>query len=322
MIFALNGAPRSELVAVASRDAARGRDFAQREGIPVAHGSYDDLLADDNIDVVYVPLPNTLHSEWAVKAAQAGKHVLVEKPIVTRMDDLDAIEAAARENNVTIFEAFMSLHAPQNRQMIEMVRSGRIGELKLINSWFCYFLPPEDSTNIRLNPHLAGGSFWDVGVYPGSLVLSLAGGRSPERVWATQDVGESGVDVGLAAQMQFANGAVAQIYSGFRSPFVEGVQIIGSDGVIRVSKAWIPGMNTRSEHGPNTTIEFSDRDGKTETITVPASNPWQAEVEAMEACVLDGAEPVVPLSQSREFLRTALALHESARTGKAVELGR
>lgn len=320
MIFALRGAPRSALLAVASRNPEKGRDFAERAGIPTAHGSYEDLLADPNIDAVYVPLPNTLHAEWAVKAAQAGKHVLVEKPIVTTVEELDAIEAAARDNRVVIFEAFMSLHAPQNRQVIEMVRSGRIGELKLINSWFCYYLPPEDSANIRLNPHLAGGAFWDVGVYPNSLVISLAGGRAPERVWATQDIGETAVDVGLAAQMQFADGAVAQIYSGFRSPFVEGAQIIGTDGVIRLTKTWIPGMNTRSEHGPDTTIEMTDRDGNTETSTVPAANPWQEEVEAMEACVLDGAQPVVPLSLSREFLKSALALRESARTGKVVEL--
>jgi D-xylose 1-dehydrogenase (NADP+, D-xylono-1,5-lactone-forming) len=324
IIFALNGAPRSELVAVASRDPEKGRHFAERAGIPIAHGSYDDLLADPDIDVVYVPLPNTLHAEWAIKAAQAGKHVLVEKPIVTTVEELDAIEAVARDNKVVIFEAFMSLHAPQNRQVVQMVRSGRIGELKLINSWFCYYLPPEDSANIRLNPHLAGGSFWDVGVYPNSLVISLAGGRAPERVWATQDTGETAVDVGLAAQMaaqmQFADGAVAQIYSGFRSPFVEGAQIIGTDGVIRLTKTWIPGMNTRSEYGPDTTIEFTDRDGQVEISAVASANPWQEEVEAMEACVLDGAQPVVPLSLSREFLRSALALKESARTGKVIDL--
>ncbi len=319
-IFALREAPRSELVAVASRDAARADAFAAEQKIPTSYGSYEDLLADSKIDVVYVPLPNTLHSEWAVKAAEAGKHVLVEKPIVTTLAELDAIEAAAPKNRVTIFEAFMSLHAPQNRQVLELIQGGRIGELRLINSWFSYYLPPEDAGNIRLNPELGGGSFWDVGVYPNSLVITMTGGRAPERVWAAQDTGETGVDVSLAAQLHFAGGAVAQIYSGLRSPFVEGAQFIGSNGMIRLEKSWIPGMDSRSAHGVDTVIELTDRDNSTEKITVPAANPWQKEIEAMEACVLDGAEPVVPLSASREFLKSALALRESARSGKIVEL--
>ncbi len=159
-----------------------------------------------------------------------------------------------------------------------------------------------------------------MGVYPNSLAITMAGGKAPRYVWAVQDVGPTGVDVGLAGQMRFASGAVAQIYTGFRAPFVQGAQYVGNDGMIRTDVCWIPGMNTRSEPGSDTVIEISDRDGKQETIVVPASNPWQKEVEAMEACVIDGAAPVVPLSLSREFLKTALALYESARTGKAVEL--
>ncbi len=320
LIFALRAAQRSELVAVISRDAGKARTFAAAHGIPTAYGNYEALLADPNVDVVYVPLPNTLHSAWAVKAAQAGKHVLVEKPIVTTLDELDAIETATRDHRVVIFEAFMSLHAPQNRQVLELIRAGRIGELRLMNSWFSYYLPPEDRQNIRLNPDLGGGSFWDVGVYPNSLVITMAGGRAPTRVWATQVIGETRVDVGLAGQLYFATGATAQIYSGFRSPFVEGAQFVGSEGVIRIDKAWIPGMNGRSEHGPDSIIRVTALDGRAEEIVVPAANPWQREVEAMEACVLDGAAPVVSLSLSREFLKSALALRESAHTGRIIEL--
>lgn len=320
IIVALRAAPRSELVAVGSRDATKARDFAGAHDIPTAYGSYEDVLADPNVDVVYVPLPNTLHSEWTVKAAQAGKHVLVEKPITTTLNGLDAIEAAARDHHVVIFEAFMSLHAPQNRQALEMIHAGQIGDLHLLTSWFSYHLPPEDQQNIRLNPHLDGGSFWDVGVYPNSLLIAVAGGRAPERVWATQVVGETGVDVGLAGQLYFATGATAQFYSGFRTPFLEGAQFVGSKGVIRLEKPWIPGMNGRSESGPDSTIRFIDREGHDKQIVVPAANPWQKEIEAMEACVLDGAAPVVPLSLSREFLKSALALRESARTGQVIDV--
>ncbi len=140
------------------------------------------------------------------------------------------------------------------------------------------------------------------------------------QVWAVQDVGESGVDVGLTCQMRFTSGTMAQIYCGFRAPFVQGAQFVGSDGVIRIQSSWIPGMSGRSEPGSDTLIELTDRAGHEEKIVIPASNPWQKEVEAMEACVIDGAKPVVPLSLSREFLKSALALYESARTGKLVEL--
>src|SRR5260221_2731948 len=147
-----------------------------------------------------------------------------------------------------MFDEFNTLHVPQYRRVLELIKQGRIGQLQLIDSWFSYYLPPEDRENIRLNPDLQGGSFWDVGVYPNSLAITMAGGRAPKRVWATQDVGETGVDVGLAAQLEFDNGAVAHIYSGFLSPFVEGAQFIGTDGMIRISKAWIPGMNGRSQN--------------------------------------------------------------------------
>ena len=320
LIFAIRSAPRSSLRAVASRSAEAAQAYATQKEIPTAHGSYDALLADPEIDVVYVPLPNNLHAEWTVKAVQAGKHVLLEKPLVTTMQDFDAIEAAVSENKVVVFEAFMALHAPQNRRVAELIQGGRIGKLHLINSWFSYYLPPENANNIRLHPDLHGGAFWDVGVYPNSLSIMVTGGRAPQQVWAAQDVGETGVDVGMSAQLQFANGTVAQIYAGFRAPSVHGAQFIGTDGMIRVQSPWFAGMRGRTALGDDTVIEITNRDGTEEKIAVPASNPWQMEVEAMEACVLDGAPPVVPLSLSREFLKSALAEYESARTGKPVEI--
>ncbi len=320
LIFAMRGAPRSDLRAVASRSLEVAQAYAAQNNIPVAYGSYEELLADPEIDAVYVPLPNKLHAEWTVKAAQAGKHVLLEKPFVTTMEDFDRIEAAASANNVVVFEAFMALHAPQNRKVAELIQQGRIGKLHLINSWFSYYLPPENTDNIRLASDLDGGSFWDVGVYPNSLSISVTGGRAPQQIWAIQDVGETGVDVGMSAQLRFADGTVAQIYSGFRAPSVHGAQYIGTDGMIQTSAPWFPGMNGRTELGDDTVIIVTNRDGAEEQIVVPASNPWQMEVEAMEACVLDGASPVVPLSLSREFLKSALAVYQSARTGTLINI--
>ena len=307
-------AARSELVAVASRSQEKADAYAQEKGIPTAHGSYEALLADPNVDVIYNSLPNTLHCEWTVKAAQADKHVLCEKPIAPTLAELDQIEAAAQANQVTVFEAFMYLHHPQIRKVKEIIQSGQLGELKLISSWYAYFFPPEDTANIRLNPDLAGGALWDVGVYPNSLAIVLTEAGPPLEVWASQTLGDSGVDVAMTAQMKFKSGVEAQITCSFLSPFPEGAQITGSEGMLQLNESWKPGLNWQKD----TELILSHRGGYKETIVIPAIDPYFCEVEAMEACVLDGAEPVVPLSLSRDFLRSILALYESARTGQPV----
>ncbi len=306
--------PRSRLVAVASRSQEKARAYAGEKGIPKAYGSYEALLADPEVDAVYISLPNTYHCEWTVKAAQAGKHVLCEKPIVPTLAEFDQIEAAARANAVTIFEAFMYLHHPQTLKVKEMVQSGRLGEIQLVNSWFAYYLPPEDEDNIRLDPALAGGSFWDVGVYPNSLAITMIDDGAPVEVLASQQKGETGVDVTMVAQLKFANGAAAQLSSGFRCPFREGAQIIGSHGKIQIDEPWKPGLS-----GHDTKVVFSDRANQSEEIVFPVVSPYLAEVRAMEACILDGVEPVVPLSSSRDFLRSVLAVYESAETGRPVK---
>jgi predicted dehydrogenase len=308
-------ASRSELAAVASRDINKAQTYATENGIPKAYGSYEEMLADPEIDVIYNSLPNSLHCEWTVKAAEAGKHVLCEKPLVTTLTELDQIEAAAKANNVTIFEAFMYLHHPQTLKVKEIVGSGQLGELRLINSWFNFYLPPENSANIRLNPNLAGGSLWDVGVYPNSLVIVMAHAGPPVEVWASQAKGETGVEVSFAGQLKFSNGVVAQISSGFRTPFRQAAYIVGSEGILEINEPWKPGAE-----GKKATVRWTKLDDSEELIVTPAISPYLTEVVAMEACLLDGAAPLIPLSLSRDFLRTLLALYESAETGRPVTL--
>jgi D-xylose 1-dehydrogenase (NADP+, D-xylono-1,5-lactone-forming) len=315
LIEPIRQAERSELVAVASRDEAKGRAYAQEHGIPKAFGSYEALLADPEVDVIYNSLPNSLHCEWTVKAAEAGKHVLCEKPIVTSLAELDQVEAAATANGVTIFEAFMYLHHPQTRQVKAMIEEGKLGNLQLINSWFNFYLPPERATNIRLNANLSGGSLWDVGVYPNSMAIVMAGAGAPVEVWANQIIGESGVDVAMRAQMKFANGVIAQISSGFRTPFREAAYIVGDRGMVNIIEPWKPGIK-----GLESRAIFSTIEGREETIVTPAVSPYLSEVQAMEACILDGAKPVVPLALSRDFLRSALALYKSAYSEQLVKL--
>jgi len=319
LIDPIRQAQRSELVAVASRDEAKAQTYAQQNGIPQAYGSYEALLADPNIDVIYNPLPNTMHSEWTIKAADAGKHVLCEKPLVTTLAEFDQVAAAAQRNKVTIFEAFMYLHHPQTRQVQAMIAAGELGEIQQINGWFHFYLPPERATNIRLSATLDGGSLWDVGVYPNSAAIVMAqaagAGAAPATIWASKIVGETGVDVAMRAQLHFANGLVAQISSGLRTPFREAVHIIGNRGAIHLIEPWKPGVTGKESRCVITTI-----DGGEQVMTTPAVNPYLCEVEAMEKCILDGAAPIVPLSLSRHFLRSALAIHEAARSGQVVKL--
>lgn len=306
---------RSQLKAVASRNLEKATAYANKWEIPQAYGSYEALLADPEIDAVYISLPNTLHAEWTIAAAKAGKHILCEKPIVQTVADLDAVQQAARDNDVHLVEAFANLHHPQQHQVRELVKNGRIGTLRQINGWFYFYLAPERADNIRLSAALGGGSMWDIGVYSSALSVFYAdGGKAPTTVWGTRILGESGVDTTFTGQMQFANGVTAQIRCGFHNAMRQGLHLVGDAGVMHIPEP----HNLSGE--AETKIFITDTSGAAETVVFPAKNTYLSEVEAMEACVLDGAEPRLPLSASREFLRTVLALQESAWTNDLVHL--
>ena len=314
LINPIHQAERSELVAVASRDAGKAKAYAAEWNIPKAYGSYEALLAAPDIDVIYISLPNALHCEWTVKAAQAGKHVLCEKPITITLEELDQVERAASANRVTIFEAFMYLHHPQTRRAKALIQAGKIGQVQQINSWFHFYLPPERAENIRLSAALSGGSLWDVGVYPNSMAITMAGAGAPVEVYADQIIGETGVDVAMRAQLKFGNGVAAQISSGFRTPFREAAYLVGDAGMITINQPWKPGLEGKQD----SQIVLTSRSGAEETIVFPAIDPYLCEVQVMEACLLDGAEPVLPLSQSKAFLKCALAMVQSAVMGQVI----
>jgi predicted dehydrogenase len=314
LIGPIQKSPRSQLYCVASRDGDKAQTYALQKEIDHAYGSYEAMLADPAVDVVYISLPNSLHCEWAVKAAEAGKHILCEKPVAVTMDEFERMAAAAQANNVTLFEAFMYLHHPQTLRAQEIIRDGKIGIVQSVQSWFHFYLPAERTTNIRLNAGLSGGSLWDVGVYPNSMAITMIGKGAPGAVWGSQILGESGVDVAMRGQLHFADGAVAQISSGFRTPFREGAFIVGDAGILHISEPWKPGLA-----GRDSVMTLTHRDGQVESITTPAVDPYLCEVQAMEACILDGAAPVVSLDQSRNFLRSVLALYQSASSGQVVK---
>lgn len=311
LIPPIRASERSELLGVASRDLAKAKSYAAEREIPKAYGSYEEMLADPDIDAVYISLPNSMHCEWTVKAAEAGKHVLCEKPIAVSLAELDQMEAAGRANNVTIFEAFMYLHHPQTQTALQMVRDGKLGEDLHVTTWFQFYLPPENSQNIRLLPELTGGCLWDVGVYPNSMSITMVDQGVPESVWAQQVVGETGVDVGMRAQMMWPSSAIAQTSASFRTPYREGTHIVGNRGSLQILESWKPGIE-----GQDSVMIFTDLNRQQEEIVTPAVDPYLCEVQAMEACVIDGAAPVVTFEHSRNFLRNVLTLYRSAASGK------
>ena len=313
LIGPIRRARRSELLAVASRDGGRAKEYAAKRRIPRAYESYEKLLADKDIDVVYVSLPNSLHAEWTVRALDAGKHVLCEKPMSISMEELDRVEKAAKASGTTVFEAFMYLHHPQTRRLGDLVGGGEIGGLQLVSSTFSFNLPPDKATNIRLRTDVSGGSLWDVGVYPVSLSVFLNGGKAPQEVWAQQTVGETGVDVSFRGQLRLSSGASAQFFVGFRAPSLHTAYVVCDGGRITVGEPWKPALA-----GAPSRLTITPTAGKERVVRFPNTDPYLCEVETMEACVLDGGEPLVPLRLSREILKTVLALYRSAGSGRPV----
>lgn len=311
LIPAIRMSERGELTAVASRSQEAADAYAAEWGIPQAFGSYEALLESDAVDAVYIGLPNHLHAEWSIKAMQAGKHVLCEKPFALSVEEVDAVTAVAQQTGLKIAEAFMYRHHPQTKIVGEWVGSGRLGDIVLVRSHFSFML--EDLANVRMVPEWGGGSLWDVGVYPLSLAQFIMGG-APQLVWGRQWVGtSSGVDESFSGQMDYGNGRTAQISSGFRMPFHTWAEVIGTEGRLTLNRPFT-GLDERRQ------LLFHHPDDTVEEIPVPEKELYLGEVEDMHAAILDSQPNYLTLTETRQHVQTVLALYESARTGQVVHL--
>jgi predicted dehydrogenase len=298
--------PRGELRAVASRDVDRARRFATAHGAAIAYGSYEELLADPAIDVVYVALPNHLHASWTVRALDAGKHVLCEKPLALTVADVDAIGAAAARNGHIAVEAFMYLHHPQTLAALELAWSGALGPLQVVNASFSFFLTAPDDP--RIDPAMGGGSLWDVGCYPVSFARRLAG-TEPEAVAAFARFDERGVDRTFVGQLRFPGGLLASFDSGFASADRQRIEIVGSDASLVVDHPFLP-----EPDGPPPSV-MVHRDGVASPIDVASLDQYRAEVDDLQAAILDGTQPRVDLAFSRGSIATLVELDRVARSG-------
>ncbi len=308
LITPLRASTRNILTSVASRTQASADVYARKWEIDRAFGSYESMLADPDIDVIYNPLPNHLHAEWTIKAMEAGKHVLCEKPMGLTPAEVDAMEAASIKYGKVLAEAFMYRHHPQTLLAKELVDNGRIGQLQAVRGAFTFSM--NTNTNIRLVPEWGGGSIWDVGCYPISYARFIIG-TEPLEVFGQQILGESGVDESFFGQLKFPGEIYAQFDCGFRTPYRTHIEIIGSKGTLTIPSPFKPGLD---EH------ILLNIDDKIETIHVNRQELYIGEVEDMADCILLGNKQRMSLADSRANTATIVALLESARTGQIKKL--
>jgi xylose dehydrogenase (NAD/NADP) len=295
------------IVAVASRSADRAEAYARENGIERAHGSYEALLADPEVDAIYNPLPNSMHAEWSIRALEAGKHVLCEKPLSRRPADVDRVFDVAEREGRVVAEAFMYRHNPQIARAREIVASGAIGPLRVLRACFSYAHP--DPSDIRLFADLDGGGLMDVGCYCVNGTRTLAGAE-PERVYAEQVIGGDGVDVRLVGTLRFPGGVLAAIDCGVSYAAHDELEAIGEDGSVFLDDPW---------HGRDTVVEVRRPGEPTERIEVPWTSSYALEMEDLEAAARGEREPLLGRADALAQARTIAALYRSADEGRPVD---
>ena len=313
----LRGAAESELVevvAVASRDDARGRAYASEHGLGRAHGSYEALLEDDGVDAVYVSLPNGMHHEWTMRALEAGKHVLCEKPYSRRAAEVEEAFDAAEGNGLVLTEAFMYRHHPQTTKVRELVADGAVGKLCAVKSTFSF--PLEDLSNVRALPELDGGALMDVGCYCVSGIRLLAG--DPQHVRGEQVTGTTGIDMAFHGTLRCADDVVGQFEASFRSPKRQQLEVVGDQGVLVADAPW------RVDWGGAVTLARrtgGEEASKVEVIEVETANAYRLELDNLADAVAGRVPLLLGRDDALGQAATIEALYRSAEEGRVVEVG-
>lgn len=287
--------------AVASRDGDRARSYAEEHGIERAYASYESLLGDPEIEAVYISLPNSLHLKWTERALRAGKHVLCEKPLGRRADEVVAAFDLAERQGLLLMEAFMYRHNPQTKRITELIRAGAIGRLRLIRATFSFGL--EDRTDVRLSPGLDGGALMDVGCYCVNAARTLAG--EPERVTAQQVLGGDGVDVAFTGTMSFADQVVAHFDAGFVLDTRDELEVVGDSGSLFLDDPW---------HCRTPVIEVRT-DGGVDRIRLPRNDSYQLEAEDLSAAIRGETEPLLGRADAVGQAAAIEALYAAAEAG-------
>jgi predicted dehydrogenase len=300
------GSDQVEVVAVASRDRERAERYARDHGIDRAHSSYEALLADPEIEAVYIPLPNGMHVPWAVRALQAGKHVLCEKPLSRRRADVEEAFDVAEETGRLLMEGFMYRHNPQSRRLRELVDAGAVGRPQVVRAAFSFSMS-DPEVNVRNSAELEGGALMDVGCYCVSGLRLLAG--EPNTVHGHGLVGSGGVDVRFAGLMTFADDVVGLFDCGIMGlPARDELELVGDEGSLFLDDPW---------HCREPVIEYR-RDGEVERVELEPVSSYRLELENMSDAIRGRAAPLLGREDAVAQARTIEALYRSAQEGRPV----
>lgn len=293
------------VVAVASRDVGAAQAYSEELGIERYYGSYEALVADDEIDAIYIPLPNHLHAEWSIRCAEAGKPVLCEKPLASNANEAQRMVDVFRERDILFGEAFMYRHHPKTLRVKELLQKGVIGEIHFIESSFTFQL--RNNTNIRLRADMAGGSLMDVGCYCINAIRYFAE-EEPDEVHAIARFGEiSGVDEFMVGALRFPSGVLAHFDSGLRTPRKHSYEIRGSEGRIVVDEAFtVPAKS-------GTAVQLW-RGSAAEEIRIPPVDHYQLMVENFADALLTGVPLQYPIQDAVATMRVIDRLMAVARS--------
>jgi xylose dehydrogenase (NAD/NADP) len=289
-----------DVVAVGSRDPSRGEAFAAEHGVGRVHGSYEDLLADPDVEAVYIPLPNSMHVPWSVRALEAGKHVLCEKPLARRAADASAAFDAAERAGRLLMEAFMWRYHPMTQELVRRARE--IVPLRLVRAAFGFSLPPDDLSNVRWQSELEGGALMDVGCYCVSALRLLTGGE-PERGAGEAVAGGAGVDARFAGVLRFADGVLGTFDCGFDVPARGEIEVVGEGGTLVATDPW---------HGLAPRLTFARPGEPPAEVPVEAANPYRLELEDLSSAIRDGGRPRLGRDDAVGQARAIEALYEAA----------
>jgi predicted dehydrogenase len=304
---ALVSAPSCELVAVASRSSHRAHTFAREFDIPSAYGSYEELLKDPSVSAVYIAVPHARHAEWAVRAANAGKHLLCEKPLAINFREASAIVDAARSNDVFLMEAFLYRCHPQTEVLLDLLRRKVIGDVCVIHASFG-FRAERDAATAAARHAMGAGGILDVGCYPVSmarLIVGAVGGHAfadPSEVLGVGQLNEAGIDEWAVGCLKFAGGIVAQVACGVHVGLENAVRIFGSEGDIFIPSPWVPGG--REAGVTRILVRSGNEKSYDEIVTETRLSPDAIEAEAVADNILGREIPMMTWRDSLGNMRT------------------
>jgi D-xylose 1-dehydrogenase (NADP+, D-xylono-1,5-lactone-forming) len=303
LLAGARGCEAVEVLAVASREQAHAAAYAREHGIERAYGSYDALLADPQIEAVYISLPNALHVEWTIRALEAGKHVLCEKPLSRRAADAQRAFDVAERCGRLLMEAFMYRHNPQTSRLVELIGEGAVGRVRMIRASFGYYL--DDAADVRLRRELEGGALMDVGCYCVNAARLLCG--EPERVHAEQLLGGDGVDVAFAGVLGFADEVLAHFDCGFAFTAPDELVVLGERGSLHLADPWhclTPGIELRRAAG-------------SESIEIETVNSYSLELTNLSAAIRGTGAPLLGREDAFGQARAIEALYSAAAQRRA-----